>query len=246
MSERFDISESDLHAFIDGELGAERARLVAAALTQDSVLAARVASFRADKEQFARVYGPLIDQPVPLRLQAVLARGKRRAPVGLPRTAWMAMAASIVAAVVGWASLSVLQPAPADTIVAEALAARADTAGAQSVSPGEAGQALTQALELNLQAPDLSKMGYTLARVDTYADTPGGAAVKLDYRAADARTFTIYLRRSSGDVRFEMLKQGETRICLWQDDVVGAVMLGEMSAGEMLRLASLAYSGFGT
>jgi anti-sigma factor RsiW len=158
----------------------------------------------------------------------------------------MALAASIVAAAVGWTSLLYLRTEPADTIVAEALAARAKTARATSVNPTEAGQALAQALALNLQAPDLSKLGYTLASVGTYADTPGGRAVKLDYRAADARTFTVYLRRSSGDVRFEMLKQGETRICVWQDDVVGAVMMGEMSAGEMLRLASAAYSGFGT
>ena len=32
-------------------------------------------------------------------------------------------------------------------------------------------------------------------------------------------------------------------VCLWQDDVLSSVMLGEVSAAEMLRLASLAYSG---
>lgn len=32
------------------------------------------------------------------------------------------------------------------------------------------------------------------------------------------------------------------QICIWQDEVIGSVMLGEMSAGEMARLASLAYS----
>jgi anti-sigma factor RsiW len=33
------------------------------------------------------------------------------------------------------------------------------------------------------------------------------------------------------------------RICIWQDEELSTVMLGEMSAGEMARVASLAYSG---
>jgi anti-sigma factor RsiW len=240
------ISEEDLHAFIDGELEAARAGEIAAVLARDHALAARVAAFRADKEELARVYGPLIDKPVPLPWQAMIARGGRGLPPLMPRTAWMALAASIVAALVGWASLTYLRPVPGDSIVAEAIAARDDGArAAVTVAAASASQALAQALDLNLQAPDLSKMGYTLASVSTYADAPGGGAVKLDYRDAQARAFTIYLRRSLGEVRFEMLRQGETRICVWQDDVVGAVMLGEMSAGEMLRLASLAYAGFG-
>ena len=39
-----------------------------------------------------------------------------------------------------------------------------------------------------------------------------------------------------------MIKRGDTRICLWQDDILTSVMLADVSAAEMLRLASLAYS----
>jgi len=31
-------------------------------------------------------------------------------------------------------------------------------------------------------------------------------------------------------------------VCLWQDEVVGAVMMGEMSAGQMMRVAGAAYA----
>ena len=71
-------------------------------------------------------------------------------------------------------------------------------------------------------------------------DEQFGAAILRD---AAARHFTVYLKPSSGTPRFDMIKRGDVRICVWQDDVLGAVMLGEMSAAEMLRIASLAYSG---
>ncbi len=48
MSERMDISESELHAYVDGALDADRARAVARSLADDPALANRVAAFRAD------------------------------------------------------------------------------------------------------------------------------------------------------------------------------------------------------
>jgi anti-sigma factor RsiW len=53
---------------------------------------------------------------------------------------------------------------------------------------------------------------------------------------------TIYVRKSDGDARFDLLRRGKLRVCIWQDEVVSAVMTGDMSAGEMMRVASAAYS----
>jgi hypothetical protein len=41
----------------------------------------------------------------------------------------------------------------------------------------------------------------------------------------------------------DLVERDGMRICIWQDEVLSTVMLGEMSAGEMARIASLAYSG---
>ena len=43
-------------------------------------------------------------------------------------------------------------------------------------------------------------------------------------------------------VRFDLLRHGSTRVCIWQDNVVGAVVIAPMSAGEMMRVASSAYT----
>jgi anti-sigma factor RsiW len=72
---------------------------------------------------------------------------------------------------------------------------------------------------------------------------PGGKAVELAYRDVQQRTFTLYLRHPSSPARVELLERDGLRICIWQDDVIGTVMLGQMSAGEMARISTLAYAG---
>jgi anti-sigma factor RsiW len=96
---------------------------------------------------------------------------------------------------------------------------------------------LVHAVGLKLRAPDLKRLGWRLAELDTYAS---GAALR--YAAvADRRTLTLFVRRSAGTPRFDILKDGAVRICIWQDEVVGAVMMGDMTAGQMMRVASAAY-----
>ena len=93
-----------------------------------------------------------------------------------------------------------------------------------------------------LKLPDLTKAGYTLAQVAVLPEH-GAKAVRIDYRNDANQVFTLYLSASSGHEAFDIVKRGDLRICLWQDDVLSTVMMGEMSAAEMLRVASLAYNG---
>jgi hypothetical protein len=52
----------------------------------------------------------------------------------------------------------------------------------------------------------------------------------------------MYVRPSAGAPRFDLLRSGKLRVCVWQDDVVGAVIVGDMPAGQMMRVAGAAYS----
>jgi len=104
-------------------------------------------------------------------------------------------------------------------------------------------QTLSSVLAMHVSAPDLQRMGYRLVGLRVYGNVPGGNGVELLYRHSDNRVFALYLRHPSGPPRFDQYRQGALRVCIWQDDVIGAVMTGEMSAAEMQRLASLAYTG---
>jgi anti-sigma factor RsiW len=102
---------------------------------------------------------------------------------------------------------------------------------------------LAQTLAMKVRAPDLSEMGYSLTAIQIYPATSNGNSVELIYRGPKSRDFTLFIRRASGQPRFDVFEQNGVRICLWQDDAIATVMAGRMSAAEMQRLASLAYNG---
>lgn len=96
-------------AYADGELAGEQALQVAAAIAADPALATRVAAHRHLRSRLSEAYDPVLEQAVPLRLQAAaarLARAQREsvAPVAAPAGGWGwpqwgAMAASLLVGV---------------------------------------------------------------------------------------------------------------------------------------------------
>ncbi len=255
------ITEEELHAFIDGELDPVRATEIAAQIESDIALAERVAAFRGDRAKLAQIFGAIAAQPLPERWLRLIDERSSARPNLFARPGLFAnmrrsqryiaalAAALLLAFGLGSAYESFVAPR-SDTIVAEALAAHENTVTAQSRFEGaalpasaDASTLIASTLMLNLKAPNLGKMGYRLTGIRIFEGVPGGKAVELEYRNAQNIVFSLYLRHPSGPAKVDLTKSGNTRICLWQDDMLGSVMTGEMSAGEMSRLASLAYSG---
>jgi anti-sigma factor RsiW len=240
------IREEELHAFIDGELPSDRADLVTAALEADPSLAARVAAFAADKAALAAAYRPIGQQAVPASWIARIHRATALPPVRRrmsPRAYWaVGLAASLVLAV-GGATLLYQTNRSDGSILAQAEAARLERSVALSRLTGAAladaparDAVLAHAVGLQLRAPDSARLGWKLVEIDTYS-----SAAALRYRTESGGALTMFVRRSTGTPRFDLLKTGGVRICIWQDEVVGAVMMGEMSAGQMMRVAGAAY-----
>jgi anti-sigma factor RsiW len=246
MSDHLRITDEDLHALIDGELPEDTRAAVANAVADDADLSRRAALFRTDKARLAEVYGRVADAPLPPRWLELIDRAPSRRRFGFPLQTMAAMAAALMLMIGG--ALVYRQSTPsADPIIQEALAARNDalpaSAALSSVPFGTASRTAAASLHMHVTAPDLSRMGYRLVGMHVYHGMPGGGAVELLYRRGNNGVFALYLRRPSGAPRFDQYKQGSLRVCIWQDDVLGAVMTGEMSAAEMQRLASLAYTG---
>ena len=231
-------TDDEIHAYVDGALERARREEVAGILQEDLTLAARVASYTADRDALRQALIGIMGKPLPPAWQArIEAATQTRAT--LPRRRMMAAgAAAILAAGVGAA---LLWP-KGDGILKDALAARADGLpnGVQVAGAGGAAQdgRLAAALRLKVRAPDLAHFGFQLARMDVN----DRRSAQLEYRDPAGRRLTIYVRPSDGTVRFDLLKAGASRVCVWQDDVVGAVIIAPMSAGEMMRVASSAYA----
>ena len=246
MSDNPEIADLELHAFIDGELEAARFNEIEAMIEADPALADRIAAFRSDKEMLKRVYGPLIDRPIPKEWLA-LANGAP-APTR-PSLSWRligSVAAAVALALIGAIGYWELRPQPASEVVQAALDARG--AQAEKIIAIEAGadtrrydSVLSSAVALNVKVPDLTRMGYRLTGILLYPNSP--AAAELLYRDGNNGVFTLYLRRSDGTARFDQFERDGLRICVWQDEELSTVMAGNVSTAAMQRLASLAYTG---
>lgn len=245
-----DLTEQELHAFLDGELDAAGAARVQASLAASPELAQRLARLRADKAMIARAYGKLVDAPLPAALVAAVERAPAKASLRParptpPLAGWRsvaAMAAALVLAVVGWQALP---PLRGNATIEAALAARSGAAPADEriaassmISAAERDRLLSATLGQPVKAPNLEKAGFTLQAVSVYA----GKAVQLAYVNDKGHSFTVYLRDSAGPDSFELTVRGAMRVCLWQNEDLTAVMLGEMSSSEMLRVAALTYA----
>lgn len=108
------VTREELAAFADGQLDEPRLSQVEAEVAQDPALAAEVEAHRALKLRLGAHFAPVLDQPVPERLTALLgggeskvadftaARQKREARFQVPRWGWIAgpaLAASLALAV---------------------------------------------------------------------------------------------------------------------------------------------------
>jgi len=245
MSDRPQISDEELHAYIDGELSPVRAADITALCQYDRELALKIAAFQADKARLVELYGSLAERPVPAAWLHTIERAQRRNTFRPSRQIMYAIAASLALLIVGATTYRMVKPSDEDATVAIALAARHDSlmmadATGTGATLDAATHTVRDVLGPAIKAPDLSKLGYTLMAARA---VPERKAVTIDYRDGQNHAFTVYLSHSPGTERFDMLRRGATRICIWQDEELSAVMVGEMSAGEMLRLATLAYAG---
>ena len=78
------IDDDILQAYVDGELDAPSAARVDAALAHDAVLARRVQQARAVRAQLRTAFDPVLDEPVPARLSALLQPRSAQAATPAP------------------------------------------------------------------------------------------------------------------------------------------------------------------
>lgn len=251
MTGKVQISDEEIQTFVDGALDAKRSSEIESDINADPDLAERVAAFRSDKETLRRVYGPLINRPLPkewLDLTRRSARERRR-PIEF-HYAIAAIAATILVVVAGLVFYRAVQSPMSGGIVEAALDARGDGVVAErtiAIDPGtnanQYNAILSMIVSSEIKVPNLVPLGYRLTSIRLYSGLPDGEAAELLYRDDGNRLFSLYLKRSDGTTRFDQFAQDGLRVCIWQDEVIAMVMAGDVSTAAMQRLASLAYTG---
>jgi len=242
------ITDDELHAYVDGELPADRRKVVEAWLATHPEDAARVASWRAHAELIRIRYGGVAHNPVPAHLDVDrVARAHRR---------WTRLAAAAVVlaflsgGAAGWFGRGALEPPalPPRTVTADALEAHklyiAEVRHPIEV-PASANHLvpwLSRRVGSTLRAPDLSNFGLKLMGGRLLPWQPGKPAALFMYENAAGERYTLYAARVGGpETSLHYDVSGQVAAVYWGDGEVRFVVSGPADRERLLKIGQAAY-----
>lgn len=238
------VTESDLHAYLDGQLPGARRGEVEDYLGRHPEEAARIASYRAQNEALRAVFDPVLDEPVPRRLM--------RRPVLLDRyaavVAWMAFGM-----VIGWGlhdlrSTETRADVPRwarQAVIAHIVYAPEVRHPVEVAADQETHLVtwLSKRLGTHLKVPHLSAAGYSLVGGRLLPGEQGPVA-QFMYQDAQGRRLTLYVRTNARDNRetaFRFAQEDHVDVFYWMDGKLGYALSGQVGKQELLRIATAVY-----
>lgn len=252
------ISESDLIAYADGELDAERRAEVEAHLAAAPEDAATVAAWRRQDEALATLYGSVAEEAVPARLG--IRQLERRRTMGTAG-GWRMAAAAVFLLFAGGAAGWLVHGGPGSggaaaaggALVTEALDAHALYAG-EVVHPVEVRGDdrshlkawLSKRLDRQLAVPDLKSAGFTLVggRLLPAGTSP---AAQFMYEDRSGRRITLYIVpiKEQPETAFRYTKTGSLEAFSWTDEAIACAVVGDLPRDQLHALAMAAYRQLG-
>jgi len=242
------IAEEDLHAYVDGELAAERRGAVEAWLAAQPDDAAKVAAWRSQIEMIRERYGMVGSEAPPERFN--LARLARRRWRGPAIAAAAVVAAFLVGGVAGWfardaeaGSRSDLARYTTDALDAYRLYAvevrhPVEVSGDQRPHLVEW---LSKRLGSPLRAPELDKMGLKLVG-GRLLPGPNGATAFFMYEGPSGERFTLYCGRTSDRETALHYRTGDQNAAYyWVDRDLAYVLSGPAERDKLYAIARAAY-----
>jgi len=250
------VPEVELHAFLDGELAADRIKEVGTYVASDAEAAARLRRFRDQNDAIRRLYGPLLQRTIPDHLLPMLpdaASGPAKTGRARELRTWWAplLACLVLGAVIGWLATLPFgaERATSPSFVADAFDAHQVYAGEfrhPVEVPASQEQHLTtwlsNRLGLRVVAPNLTPDGFDLLGGRLLPAAIGPAA-QLMYESADGQRLTLYVRASEEPrtTSFRFTKEDLIAALDWREHGAAWALVGELSRTELLRLAEKAY-----
>lgn len=244
---RLPVTEVDLHAYVDGILPAERAAQIEAYLAEHPEDAARVASYCEQTGALHRAFDPILDEPLPRRLE-------------VPRPVW-SRAVLRYAAVVAWLALGGVagwhlhEYRAAKQFEVTTWARRAAVAHVlytpekrHAVEVGAAEEAhlvrwLSKRLGASVKAPYLGDLGYSLVGGRMLPGDRGPIA-QFMYQDSKGQRLTLYVRRDANKERetaFRFSRERGVGVFYWIDGGLGYALSGEIDKPALLRVANAVY-----
>jgi anti-sigma factor RsiW len=240
-----EVTEQDLHAYVDRQLDAARRQEVEAHLAADPVAAEKVVAYRRQNETLHALFDPTLDEPIPARL---------RKPA---RTTWPVLR---YAAMMGWLAVGLVAgwAARGPGVVPMTVASLPQQAAiahvvysAEVLHPVEVGadqeahlvKWLSKRLGNEVRPPDLNQAGFQLVGGRLLPGSDGPAA-QFMYQDAKGLRLTLYVRTHAPDARdtaFRYEKSDRVGVFYWVDGPLGYALSGELDRARLLDVAKLVY-----
>jgi len=238
------ITESDLHAYLDGRLPAARRGEVEEYLARHPEEAARIAAYHAQDEALKVLFDPVLDEPVPQRLL-------RRPPSLLRHAAIIAWLA--LGVVIGWVGrdlgpdgIRADMPAWAHRAAVAHVVYSPEVRHPVEVAADQEAHLvnwLSKRLGADLRVPQLSALGYALVGGRLLPGEQGPVA-QFMYQDGKGQRLTLYVRTNADDARetaFRYARENNVGVFYWLDRKLGYALSGEMDKDELLRVATAVY-----
>jgi anti-sigma factor RsiW len=241
------VTEDELHAYVDGELPADRLGAVEAWLATHPEDAARVAAWRAQMEMIRARYGSVATEPVPARLGLDQLTRNRRWWTGVAAAA--TIAAFLIGGILGWMAHGVSAPAPSSS---EAFASEALNAHrlyiAEVRHPIEVRAAeqhllpwLSRRVGTNIRTPELGSFDLKLLG-GRLLPGPIGPAAMFMYEGPTGERFTLYCSRVKSPTTALRYNAGNQVAAVhWVESDIGWAVSGPADKERLLKIAQTAY-----
>ena len=253
MTSQTPVTESDLHAYIDGELSPERSREVEEYLALNPQAAQKVAQYQQINEGIAHLYDPVAEEPVPAQLQ-IKSRGSYSWLRVAAVAAWMA-----IGGVIGWQLntntshqvVHSIAQAPEQVHLVKPAAFAHSIYTSEERHPVEVSADqeqhlvdwLSKRLKTEIKAPTLAKHGFSLMGGRLLPSTDRMAA-QFMYENKNGNRVTLYIRTgvwNNEQTAFRFTEQDGTGVFYWIDGQVAYCLVGDLEQGKLLTLSESVY-----
>jgi len=247
------VTEEELHAYVDGELPADRKHAVASWLAEHPEQAALVAGWRAQAEAIRARYGAVADEPVPVRLKLdQIIRQDRAAG-----RSWFAMAAAaatvafVIGGSAGWVArgASIVAPSSFDTITADAIEAHklyvVEVRHPVEVPGNERAHMtawLTKRVGYQQRIPNLESAGLKLVGGRLLPGPTGAAAAFYMYEGSSGERFTLYCSKAiTPETALRFKEANRFAAIYWVDDDHAYVVSGPADRDRLEKITKMIY-----
>ena len=247
------ISETELHALIDGELTGEELAEAEALLAASPADEALARELRGLNEAMRARYAGRLEEPVPEAIRTLLGRMPLRPPARA-QARWAFAAALLIAVAAGLAGYF------ARGLVASSRGSEpsfvANAIGAHNVYLPEVRHPvevkaeedhlvgwLTRRVGVPIRAPALADRGWRLMGGRLLPDL-GHPAAQFMYEDAAGRRLTLYIRKETGmsNTAFRFYEKDGLSSFYWVDRPLAYALAGRIAREELMGLANVVYA----